>query len=122
MKLSGNLYTISDLTVTPGTCSCTIKLDLDSDIYKGHFPGNPITPGVALLGIAREVMEHALNCRLSLAGVPSVKYSAVLSPLEHRSVTYDISYSDDGSDIKGKVSVRDGETTFNRMSLVWHKD
>lgn len=121
MKLSGNLYSISDIVSAPGKCSAIITLNTDCDIYKGHFPSNPITPGVALLGIAREIMEESLGCPLTLVSVPSVKYTAVLSPLEHPTATYDIAYSEDGSDIKGKVTVKDGDTVFNRMSLVWNK-
>ena len=33
----------------------------ESPVYKGHFPGMPITPGVLLLTVAREIVEKVLR-------------------------------------------------------------
>lgn len=41
----------------------------ESPVYKGHFPGMPITPGVLLLTVAREIVEKVLR----ISGVPKVE-------------------------------------------------
>lgn len=33
----------------------------DCPVYRGHFPGLPITPGVLLLTVAREIVERAIR-------------------------------------------------------------
>lgn len=33
----------------------------ENPVYKGHFPGMPITPGVLLLTVAREIVEKVLR-------------------------------------------------------------
>jgi 3-hydroxyacyl-[acyl-carrier-protein] dehydratase len=45
----------------------------------GHFPGNPIVPGVVLLEeVVDALAEWGGNCRLQ--GIPSVKFVAPLQP------------------------------------------
>lgn len=61
MNFEGYLYDIVDLSGEDGTLTCRIRLRPESPIYSGHFPGAPITPGVALLTIVRELIERRLN-------------------------------------------------------------
>lgn len=119
MKLINDLYRVIETHVGEGTCECDIELNPDCDIYRGHFPDNPITPGVVMMGIAREIMEETLGSKLRLSEVPSVKYTSVLSPLEYPVVRYNISYNIDGKVVKGKVTILSGTVTFARMSLEW---
>lgn len=119
MKLANDLYRIIETHVDEGACECDIELNANCDIYRGHFPDNPITPGVVMMGIARELMEELLGLKLRLSEVPSVKYTSVLSPLEFPEVKYNISYNIDGKNVKSKVTILSGTVTFARMSLVW---
>lgn len=119
MKLINDLYRVIETHVDEVTCEYDIELNPDCDIYRGHFPDNPITPGVVMMGIAREVMEETLGSKLRLSEVPSVKYTSVLSPLEYPVVKYNISYNIDGKVVKGKVTILSGTVIFARMSLVW---
>ena len=38
-----------------------IKLNKDHDIYNGHFPNNPITPGVIIIQIIKEILEEKVG-------------------------------------------------------------
>lgn len=119
MKLKGDLFNIIRSCADDGQLQCAISLNQDCEIYRGHFPGNPITPGVVMIGIARELMETALEKKLKLDSAASVKYTSILSPSEHGNVEYNISYQLVDNIVRGKVTVADGETTFARMSLTW---
>ena len=46
MKLRDSLYTIVSEFKGDGRHDFNIKLDPEHFIYKAHFPGEPITPGV----------------------------------------------------------------------------
>lgn len=119
MRLKENIYEVISLKHDDNRVNAVIRLKADSDIYAGHFPGNPITPGVVMMGIARELLEIALDRKMELFKAPSIKYTAVLSPSEHATATYDITYTEtETGDLQAKVNITDNSTTFARMSLV----
>ena len=44
-----------------GLAFYSITIDQGHDIYKGHFPGFPVTPGVVEIEIVKELMECHLK-------------------------------------------------------------
>lgn len=56
----------------------------------GHFPGNPIVPGVVFLGEVLEVIGLSLDKPCMLSKVPSVKFHSPLRPNEVVQLTFDI--------------------------------
>lgn len=118
MVLENKLYNIVETENSPGKCLTSINLIRESGIFKGHFPGNPITPGVVIIAIAREILEKAVGHKLFIKTVPSVKYISVLSPQNTSAVYFDMTYNLVGNQIKTKVIVKDDTTIFVRMSLI----
>ncbi len=68
---------------TDGAFAFRISLRPDSPVYEGHFPGFPITPGVALLTIVRELLERRLTELGRACGSPA----GPAMPGEHVSLT-----------------------------------
>ncbi len=60
----------------------TISIEMNPKhvIYKGHFPGNPITPGVCLTQMVKETLEHITNKKLQLVKGDNLKFTAILNP------------------------------------------
>ena len=56
----------------------------------GHFPGNPIVPGVVILEEVLDLIVQSLNQPLMLANVPSVKFHSPLRPNESLQLTFEI--------------------------------
>ena len=61
----------------------SIELNANHEIYKGHFPSNPVTPGVCLTQMVKETIEHILGKKLRLITGDNLKFTAVLNPTEH---------------------------------------
>ncbi len=118
MVLENKLYNIVETENSLGKCLTSINLIKESDIFEGHFPGNPITPGVVIIAIAREILEKAVGHKLFIKTVLSVKYISVLSPQNTSAVYFDMTYDLVGNQIKTKVIVKDDTTIFVRMSLI----
>ena len=117
MKLEHDIYVVRSIDFDDSHCDAVIELNPESDIYKGHFPGNPITPGVVMIGIARELLARAIGTQLTLTGVPSVKYMSVLTPEASPCTTYIITYTVADGKVKAKATVKNDTTTFARISL-----
>lgn len=52
----------------------------DSRIFEGHFPGNPILPGVYQLEAVKFAVERALSCTCRLKSVASIKFFQPILP------------------------------------------
>jgi len=56
----------------------------------GHFPGNPIVPGVVILTEVLESIQHSLAKPWVLSQVPVVKFHAPLLPNESVQLTFEL--------------------------------
>lgn len=86
MKLIDNLYTITKFDSEARAFE--LHLNPECLIYKAHFPGMPITPGVCIIGIASELLEVLLEQQIQLDEVINAKFIATINPLEKPDVTF----------------------------------
>lgn len=54
----------------------------DHPAFPGHFPGNPVVPGVVLLDRVLDEAERWLGHRVRASGLPHVKFLAAVRPDE----------------------------------------
>ena len=59
--LINDFFTISELTNSEDTIESKVQLNASHKIFDGHFPGNPVTPGVVQIQIVKELLEKALE-------------------------------------------------------------
>ena len=57
-----------------------IRLNPKHDIFKGHFPNNPVTPGVCMMQIIKDLSERVTNKQLFLTKSSNVKFMALINP------------------------------------------
>jgi len=76
-----NFYVLKDFSNTEtGKFIFHIILNPEHDIFKGHFPGSPVVPGVCLIQITKEVVEKALGYSTLLLQSSQTKFLAVVDP------------------------------------------
>ncbi|MBN2480136.1 MAG: hypothetical protein JXB19_00210 [Bacteroidales bacterium] len=75
-----NLYFPAHIGTEEGKVMATIKLRENHAIFRGHFPGNPILPGVCLIQIIKELMAGTCNSELQLTEAGNIKYLAFINP------------------------------------------
>ena len=63
-----------------GEGPCTFSVPGTFSGYRGHFPGNPILPGIVQLSFIRRLAERRLGIPLRLAGVRRIKYLRLITP------------------------------------------
>jgi 3-hydroxyacyl-[acyl-carrier-protein] dehydratase len=116
--LKHKLYTI----VRKENNAVRIRLNPESAILKGHFPGNPITPGVCQVGIVGEVAGDICGVELSLIEVKILKFIEILRPSDGDvAVVFDkLDQSDNTVVAKGTV-MSEGRV-FTKFSLVFGKE
>lgn len=90
MRLKNDLYTVSRCDMQGMTGSFEIKLNPSCFIYKAHFPGEPVTPGVCIVQMALELMEELTGGKMEITRVKNVKFLSVISPRQTTTLTYNI--------------------------------
>lgn len=86
MMLEGSFYRIENEQIEGGTGLFTICFDAAHSIFKGHFPGQPVVPGVTMSQLSKELMEKMLGQHLVYATLDSIKFIQVIDPTKNSEV------------------------------------
>ncbi len=62
--------------------NCTIRLNAEHSIYKGHFEQVPIAPGVCLTQIVKEILMDKFRKELVMTQGDNIKFLAMINPNE----------------------------------------
>lgn len=127
MKLKNNLYKIISKEEVNSIFNYTVELNPSCVIYQAHFPGEPITPGVCIVQIGKEVIEDLLleqsstSRRLEIIKAKNIKFLSVISPNETLILTYQVRklvFSDDKMTIETQIVVNSDDKSMAKISLV----
>ena len=80
MTIWDEIDTIYNRAGECGEGPCTFSVPGTFSGYRGHFPGNPILPGIVQLSFIRRLAERRLGRPLRLAGVRRIKYLRLITP------------------------------------------
>ena len=80
MPITG-LYTLNDFQYPEkDAVLAKIKLNGQHEIFKGHFPGRPVLPGVCLLNIITDLLTEATKEKQFLKSADFVKFINLVQP------------------------------------------
>lgn len=80
MLLTDFYKTESITQIDTDTLHVKIRLNENHDVFKGHFPGNPVTPGVCMIQTIKELAQNHVKCSLFLKSISNVKFTALINP------------------------------------------
>lgn len=80
MLATTGLYTIEQFEYHEDIITATISLDATHQIFKGHFPEQPILPGVCMLQLSQELIEHALDTKILMHTTGQIKFLKPIQP------------------------------------------
>ena len=112
--LQGILYE----TIAVDAAGATVRLLPESPVYRGHFPGYPITPGVCLVEIALELIAEMAgqaghDGKVRLVGAKNIKFTSPIIPTEGTELRFNLG----GEGSERTVEILSGETLCAKMSL-----
>ena len=99
MILQDSFYFIKSQHQLDQSIAAIIEFNPDHEIFKGHFPGNPVTPGVCMIQIIREFIESVFNIQVSLINANEIKFLSMIVPTLNKEVHIDIQYKIEQQDI-----------------------
>jgi 3-hydroxyacyl-[acyl-carrier-protein] dehydratase len=117
--LENSFYTVEKTESFEDTCRFRVVLNPSHEIYKAHFPGNPVTPGVCLLQIALELLNARFERSLRLIEAKSIKYLKVINPLENPKIEFFIQYKTENDLIFADINIVVGETVYTKVNATY---
>jgi len=118
MKLINDFYTIEQKMQRDLELEFRLRLNREHFIYRAHFPGNPIMPGVCIIQMCQELLELHTGKQLALKKAANVKFLSVIKPdeINHISVFFS-KIEEDEMGYKLSATVRHELMSFAKLSL-----
>jgi 3-hydroxyacyl-[acyl-carrier-protein] dehydratase len=88
-----DFFTILSQQETESGASVTISFNQEHPVFEGHFPGNPIVPGVCLVQVIGDSIGFLLQRKLKLLACDNAKFLKLIQPLSIPEVSVLLSYS-----------------------------
>ncbi|WP_025571873.1 3-hydroxyacyl-ACP dehydratase [Flavobacterium flavigenum] len=100
----------------------TILVNEKHEVFKGHFPGNPIMPGVCMIQIIKELTEKITQETLMIQTLSNVKFMALINPesTPELRLELDIATTEDNL-VKVKNTTYFNDTVALKLSNVYKK-
>lgn len=96
-----------------GSAVYELALLSECEVYRGHFPGKPVSPGVCEIETVKELVMSLTGRKLFIATVNQCRFKAVASPrvCPKVKVSIEVTPCADGC-YKVLASIADAETVY----------
>lgn len=122
MVLKDFYKVLSEEKIGDSKYNITILVNEKHEVFKGHFPGNPIMPGVCMIQIIKELTETITKNTLIIQTLANVKFMALINPeaTPELRLELDITTTEDDL-VKVKNTTYFNDTVALKLSNVYKK-
>ncbi len=116
-----DLFTsIDNYLAQEGHYAFRVRLDASHPVFRGHFPGHPVLPGVCTLQLVRECLNRGTGRRFRYAAIRECKFLGMVVPQADELLEIDIRLADDGPAAKKLVCTvaNNGKTALKLKGTV----
>lgn len=119
--LSNDLFFIRGLNSQPAIINTSIELNPQHKIFEGHFPGQPVLPGVCMIQIIKEVLALALGYQLQLKSSDHIKFLSMVDPRQSPVLELAINYTLNGDAVSVTATLTRDVVICLKMKGVFEK-
>jgi 3-hydroxyacyl-[acyl-carrier-protein] dehydratase len=113
-----SLFKVKEMTTTDAEIKARVVLRVDHEIFKGHFPGQPVVPGVCMMQLIKELVELSKDRKFNLREADNIKFLSVIDPRVNSELNASISLSGNATDIIVNASLFADSVTFFKLKAV----
>jgi 3-hydroxyacyl-[acyl-carrier-protein] dehydratase len=92
--LKNDFFYIQSLSDDQGIISAVLEINPFHKIFEGHFPGQPVVPGVCMMQMVKEITETATGKDFFLHKADIVKFLSVIVPQKDTAIQARIKYTE----------------------------
>lgn len=108
-------------TEDQNTFSFEIEINKDHPIFEGHFPDNPVMPGVCMMQIIKEITEDIVGTKLFMEKCSNVKFMAVINPRINSILNLEIKIFEEDSKVIVKNTTNFEDTLALKLTAQYKK-
>ena len=117
-----NLYKTVSFVYKDNHVNAEIVIDKDHEIFKGHFPDNPVMPGVCMIQIIKELTEKALDLTLFMEKSRNIKFMALINPNINSNLKLELTITEEDGKFKVKNITKMDEVLALKFSGTFRVD
>ena len=91
--LLNDFFTIIDTESSASEIWAALSINANHKIFEGHFPNQPVVPGVCMMQMVKEIVEQILGKETNLVKATDMKFLAVINPQVNNLIHTSIKYS-----------------------------
>lgn len=95
------------------------EINKDHQVFEGHFPGNPVMPGVCMLHIVKEMAENCVGKSLFMEQCTNVKFLSIMNPQLDSKLWLEIFINEDGDKVRIKGNAKSQDIIVLKLSVVY---
>lgn len=113
------LYKVTAIENTSEGILAAVHLNKNHEIFKGHFPGNPVMPGVCMIQIIKELTEEAIGKDLFLTVSSNIKFMAIINPEKNPDLKLTIDINEENGEVKVKNTTLYDDTVALKLNATF---
>jgi len=118
-----NFYKIKNREVSTDSITHSVEIDINKDhpIFDGHFPKNPVMPGVCMMQIIKDITEDIVDSKLFMEKCSNVKFLAIINPKINPLLNLELKVSNENGKVIVKNTTKFEETNALRLTAQYRK-
>src|SRR5687768_13751984 len=113
--LLNDFFSVHDQHHAAGNVTATLLINKDHGILKGHFPGQPVVPGVCMMQMVKELIELQTQRDLRITEADNMKFLSIINPDLNNEVQASVSYTDNNGALSINASLFSGDTIYFKL-------
>ena len=85
-----SFFTINQTTQQEEKTVVEVDINPEHNVFEGHFPGNPVVPGVFLIQMIRETLEVLEQKKFRIDKADEIKFMNMVIPQQSNRLTLEI--------------------------------
>ena len=120
--LLNNFFFVTEIENKTGVIKASLDINKSHPIFDGHFPNQPIVPGVCMLQIVKEILESTLSFSIQLKSADFIKFLKFINPNEISNINIELHYVEtDDKCLKVNAQLLDLESVYFKFKGVFVK-
>ncbi|MFT3946241.1 MAG: 3-hydroxyacyl-ACP dehydratase [Agriterribacter sp.] len=117
--LNNDFFYISSVKNDEQNIMAELHLNPEHHIFQGHFPGQPVVPGVCQVQMVKEILEIVLGKDLRLKSADHIKFLSVIIPEKKALISAAIKYMKDETGLNITATLTKDEKACLKMKATF---
>ena len=117
--LMNKLYIEKSFQINENEIIAQVCVDKNHSIFDGHFPEQPVLPGVCMMQLVKDLVEKAMSKKITMLEVIYCKFLNMLDPSKNNIVDIFISIKENESLLHVTAQLKSSEMVLLKMDAIY---